>query len=266
MTAPDEGRPSQVERREGVQSVDRAFALLQQLATARDGLGVSELAVRTGLSKSTVHRLAQTLVDGGYVAQDSGTGHYTVGLRLIELVSVYLNSLELQTEARPFLGELTADLHLTAHLGVLEGTDVLYIERLDVVSGVRLTSQIGFRVPAHSSSLGKCLLASMSGGQVATLLGPGPYPRFTPRTLTTLESLQADLREVRRRGWAIDDEEGELRHRCIGAPILDYRGEAIAAVSASGSTAALPASSVPDVAARVRDTARRISRRLGYAA
>jgi DNA-binding IclR family transcriptional regulator len=256
--APDDARG-------GVQSVERAFTLLETLATSRDGLGLGELATATGLSKSTVHRLLRAMVERGYVAHDDRGGRYAVGLRLVEVVSVYLNSLELQTEARPYLRELTAELGLTAHLGVLDGTEVIYVERLDVLDGVRLYSQIGFRVPAHSSSLGKCLLAAMSGAQVERLLGPGPYPRFTPRTLTHLDALRADLVEVRRRGWAIDDEEGELRHRCVGAPILDYRGEAVAAISASGSTAALPVTRVPDVAAAVTRAAVAISRRLGYA-
>lgn len=247
-----------------VQSINRAFGVLEQLSTAKDGLSLTDIAERTGLSKSTAHRIVGSLAAGGYVLREEGTGRYTLGLKLIEIVSYYINSLELQTEARPYLWQLTSELNLTAHLGILEGSDVRYIEKLDLLPGLRLYSQIGLRVPASCSSLGKCLLSGLSGGQLSDVLGPGPFPRYTDRTITDAAKLTEELHRVRARGYAVDDGEFEEDHRCIGAPIYDYRGDVIAAVSASGTWAAIPLRRVPEVAARVQGTADSISRRLGY--
>ena len=247
-----------------IQSINRALDILEELATNKDGLGITALAKTTGLSKSTAHRIAATLVERGYVEHEAVSGGYRLGLKYIEIASYYINSLELQTEARPYLRELTSELGLTAHLGILDAHEVVYVEKLDVFPGIRLYSQIGFRVPAYCSSLGKCLLSGLSGDELEALMANCAYERFTERTITGLTELKTQLRQVRAQGWAIDDEEFSVGHRCVGAPIFDYRGDAIAAVSASGSRSALDDERLPVVIAKVQASARSISQRLGY--
>jgi len=247
-----------------VQLLSRAFAILESLSVAKDGLGVTALAERTGLSKSTVHRIVTSLVEGGYVGKNADTGHYELGIKLIEMVSYYINGLELHTEARPYLRGLTATLNLTTHLGILEGADVLYIEKLDIFPNVRLYSQVGFRVPAYCSSLGKCLLSGLSGGKLDTVLAPCDFVQYTERTITDRSELKRHLVDVRRQGYAVDNEEQEVGHRCIGAPIFDYRGDIVAAISASGSTTVLGDERILPVAEQVKQAALQVSRRLGY--
>jgi len=247
-----------------VQVLNRAFEILEALSVEKDGLGVTALSERTGLSKSTVHRIVASLADGGYVGKNPTTGHYEVGIKLIEMVSYYINGMELHTEARPYLRGLTASLNLTTHLGILEGTEVMYVEKLDIFPNVRLFSQVGFRVPAHCSSLGKCLLSGLPGAELDALLDSRELVRYTQNTITDRDALKAQLAQVRRRGYAVDDQEQELDHRCIGAPIFDYRGEIVAAISASGSTTMLGDERIAPVAEQVKQAALEVSRRLGY--
>ena len=247
----------------GVQSLERALDIIEALSTERDGLGVTELSKRINLHKSTTHRLLSTLASRGYVRRHDN-GSYYLGLRLIETVSCYINSLELQTEARPYVAQITAELGLTAHLGVLEGDQVVYIERMDAVSGIKLYSQIGLRMHAYCSSLGKSLLSGFSSSELAKVMANCSFNRFTPNTISSLEELGQQLKQVRLRGWAIDDMEYDLNNRCIGAPVFDYRGEIIAAISASGPPSILTEGRIPIVADYVKAKAMLISNSLGY--
>lgn len=145
----------------GVQSIERALDIIEALAIEERGLGLSEIAAKVGLHKSTVYRIIETLHKRGYV-EKTHDNNYKIGLKLIEAVSCYINSLELQTEARPYVAQITAHLGLTSHLGVLDGDKVVYIEKMDLISSVKMYSQIGLRMHAYCSSLGKCLLANYS--------------------------------------------------------------------------------------------------------
>ena len=246
-----------------VQSLDRALDIIEALSTEPDGLGVTELGMRVGLHKSTVHRLLATLVQRGYIGRHEN-GNYHLGLKLIEAASYYINSLELQTEARPYVAQISAELGLTAHIGVLEGDQVVYIERMDMLSTVKLYSQIGLRMHAYCSSLGKCLLSAFSTTELAKVMTDCSFNKFTPNTIASFEQLVLDLKQVRKRGWAIDNLEYSLNNRCIAAPIYDYRGEIIAAVSASGQPTVLPSERIEEVAAYVCKKALAISRSMGY--
>lgn len=246
-----------------VQSIDRALDIIEVLSQENDGLGVTEIASRIGLPKSTAHRIIATMAERGYLSR-TDKGVYKIGLKLIEAVSCYINSLELQTEARPYVAQITAELGLTSHLGVLDGDQVVYIEKMDVFSNVRMYSQIGVRVHSYSCSLGKCLLSNYSSQQVRKIMANCSFIRFTKKTLGSVDELIADLDKVRSRGWAIDDEEAEIGHRCIGAPIYDYRGDIIAAISASGPTSILTEDRIESVAQYVRKQALEISKSMGY--
>jgi DNA-binding IclR family transcriptional regulator len=135
---------------------------------------------------------------------------------------------------------------------------------MDVFSGVKLYSQIGLRMHAYCSSLGKCLLSAFSREQLERVLADCSFNRFTANTIASLDELYAELKEVRARGWAMDNLEYSLNNRCIGAPIYDYRGEIIAAISASGPPTVLSEERIEDVAKHVMQAARELSRKLGW--
>ena len=246
-----------------VQSVDRVLDIIEVLSTEHDGIGVTAIANRVGLHKSTAHRLLSTLAARGYVAK-TAEGSYKIGLKLIEAVSCYINSLELQTEARPYLVQMTGELGLTSHLGILDKDQVVYIEKMDVVSSVKMYSQIGLRMHAYCSSLGKCLLSNYSREELNGIMKDCSFIRFTKNTISSIEALHKEMTKVRKLGWAMDNEEFEIGHRCIGAPIYDYKGDIIAAVSASGPTNLLRNERIETVAGKVKEVAMELSRSMGY--
>lgn len=248
---------------ENVRVVDRVFDILEVLATANPSMGLSEIAKATGMSKSTVHRLLSTMCARQYVEKNSDNT-YSIGYKMMETVSQHINSLELLTEAKPFLSDMMRDLDLTAHLGVLDGCDVVYLEKMDIYPNTRLYTQVGYRSPAYCSSIGKCLLACLSGDELENALYLCDFKKYTKNTITDVKEFKRYLKVVRRQGWAMDNEEYELGHRCVGAPIFDYRGSPVAAISASGSTTHLSDERLEMVIQEVKQAAASLSRRLGY--
>ena len=246
----------------GIQVIDRAFDILELLADERDGLGVTDIAARTGLNKSTAHRILSALGARGYVER-SGRGIYRNGLKLVDLASVHLNRVELKTEARPYLRELTARMNLTTHLAILDGTDAVYIDKVAVESSLRLYSQIGRRIPVHCSALGKSLLSGLSERELAALVSGYRFEVFTPTTPADAGVLLRQVAAVRERGYAVDDAEHEPGVRCIAAPIRDYRGKVVAAVSLTGPAEVVCPARETEIADWVVRTARDISRRMG---
>ena len=247
----------------GVQSVDRVLDMIEALAEEQEGLGITELAGRVGLHKSTAHRLISTLAKRNYI-EKTDAGNYKIGMKLIEAVSCYINSLELQTEARPYIADIASHLGLTSHLGVLDGDQVVYIEKMDVVSTVKMYSQIGLRMHAYCSSLGKCLLSNYSKEDLERRMKNCSFIKFTPNTISDMEQLHKEMAKVRKQGWAMDDQEYEMGHRCIGAPIYDYRGDIIASISASGNVRVLTDDRIRETAEYVKQVGLEISRSMGY--
>lgn len=247
----------------GVQSIDRTLDIIEVLAEERTGLGLTEVAKRVDLHKSTAHRLLSTLARRNYVEKNK-SGTYRIGIKLIEAVSCHINSLELQTEARPYIVDITSHLGLTSHLGILDGQHVVYIEKMDVVSTMKMYSQIGVRVHACCSSLGKCLLSNYSKEELEFLLKDCSFPKLTPNTISGMTEFHEEMAKVRKQGWALDDEEFEIGYRCIGAPVYDYRGNIIAAISASGDIRILTDDRIESTAEYVKQVALQISRSMGY--
>ena len=215
------------------------------------------------MSKSTVHRLLSSMCARHYVEKNADNT-YSIGYKLMETVSLHINNLELLTEAKPFLSDLMRDLHLTAHMGILDGCDVVYLEKMDIYPNTRLYTQVGFRSPAYCSSMGKCLLSCLSGDDLEEALYGCDFKRYTPNTITDIREFKRYLRVVRRQGWAMDNEEYQLGHRCVGAPVYDYRGTPVAAISASGSITQLSDRNLEAVIQDVKSAAASLSRRMGY--
>ncbi len=246
-----------------VRVVDRVFDILEALAMSNKPLGLSAIAAQTEISKSTVHRLLASMLARRYVEKNAD-GTYTIGYKLIETVSYNINSLELLTEAKPYLNSVMRELGLTSHLGVLEGCDVIYLERMDIYPSTRLYTQVGYRSPAYCSSIGKCLLACLSKEELEDTFYQYQFEKHTKNTITDMNEFKRHLRVVRSQGWAMDNEEFQIGHRCVGAPIFDYRGEPVAAISASGSITKISDEKLKMIIQQVRDAAMNISKRMGY--
>jgi DNA-binding IclR family transcriptional regulator len=247
----------------GVQSLDRAFDILELLSQARGGASLTEIAGRLGLHTSTAYRLLQALRARGYAEQTASRGVYRLGLELVRLCGQYLNSLELKTEAEPYLRQLSQATGQTVFLSTLQGGEVVYIDKVEQFNSLRKYSIIGQRRPLHCTSLGKALLLGMSEPEIVGFYGGRALEKRTPSTVGSVADLIEDLRRCRRRGWTHDDQEYTLGEQCVGAPIYDYREKVIAAVSASWSMKTSPDAAADAVAGFVMEAAAEISRRMG---
>ncbi len=247
----------------GIQVIDRAFDILETLTMEKEGLGVTEIGNRIGLHKSTVHRILTTMVKRGYVEKNT-YGLYKIGLKFIDISSIYLNNVELKTEAKPFLRELTNKYNQTTHLAILDGAEAVYIDKVDVLNNIRLYSQIGRRVPIHCSAIGKCLISGLTDVELESILNAYSFTSLTEKTIKNKKEYLEQIENVKRLKWSLDDEEHEAGVRCVAAPVFDYRGKIIAAVSISGSFTTITDEKLDEIINDVKATAMEISKRMGW--
>ncbi|MDI3480399.1 MAG: IclR family transcriptional regulator, regulon repressor [Tepidanaerobacteraceae bacterium] len=246
-----------------VQSIERAVKILEQLADEREGLGVTELSRRLSLHKSTVHRLLATLMFFGYVEQNPYTEKYRLGMKLLHLAGTILERMDLRREAHELLKELSSEVNETVHLVVPDGNSAIYIDKIDSNRTIRMYSQIGRKAPMHASAVGKAILAFSPNDFVKKVIDEG-LEKYTAKTITDPGELMKHLENVRKAGYALDDEENEEGIRCIGAPIFDYSGTVIGALSISGSTVTITADKFDFFAQKAVECARSISLKMGW--
>ncbi len=247
-----------------VQSLDRTLDIIELLATSSQGMGVTEIGLKLQLHKSTVHRLINALAQRGYIEKDQRSGLYKIGLKFIEISSHHLHQLELKTEAAPIMRRLAEMTGLVTHLAILDETDVVYIEKVDVVQSLRLYSHIGRRIPVYCSALGKVLLTGQSIARQKQILESINFNPYTENTIQNQETLMVELQKTMQRGWAVDDEEHEAGIRCIAAPVRDFTRKIIAAISISGDSNTLSAERDVTYSAMVIETVEAVSKRMGF--
>ena len=217
-----------------VQVLDRALDLVELLATSESGMSIAELSARTGLPKSTVHRILSSYADRHYVEKNEETSIYFLGHKFVELASLYLNKIVLKTEAAPIMHELATRFNATSYLGVLENNEVMYLERAEQFNSLRLYTQIGKREPLHCTALGKVLMSALPEEEFERKAKNLPYTRYTDRTLTRYEDYAKEVAVVRHNGYALDRGEHGEGSSCLAVPIYDYTRNVIAAMSISG--------------------------------
>ena len=216
----------------GVQSVERIFQLIESLAAHPAGAGLQRLAQDTGLAKSTVHRLLASLVSLGYAAQDEN-GRYRLTLKMFELSSGIVNSMDIMDVAEVHLERLAQRTGEAVHLVIRDGQDIVYIYKTE--SGpMRMSSRVGLRSPLYCTGVGKAILATLPADEVAQIWQHTTPQKLTAHTIVEYDALQAQLTEVRTNGYAIDDEENELGVRCVAVAIPGVGGRADSAFSISG--------------------------------
>jgi DNA-binding IclR family transcriptional regulator len=245
-----------------VRSVDRAAALLLALGESHGEAGVTELARRLGLHKSTASRLLATLEKRGLVEQDEENGKYRLGLVVIRLAERAERTLDLRSIAMPELDRLARATRETTGLGVLDGDLLVTVAQADGPNLVAMGDWTGRSVPLHSVASGKVLLASLPEREIMRLVRRG-LQRFTERTITGLEPLLEDLARVRRRGYATAFGEFDETLNAIATPVHDARGAVVAAVDVWGPTFRVTPGRVPELVQHARETAAAISVRLG---
>ncbi|HEY7524246.1 MAG TPA: IclR family transcriptional regulator [Candidatus Limnocylindrales bacterium] len=248
-----------------VRSVDRAAALLLALGESQGEAGVTELARRLGLHKSTASRLLATLQRRGLVEQDDETGKYRLGIVVIRLAERAERTLDLRGIALPELERLARLTHETTGLGVVDGETLLTVAQVDGPNLIAVGDWTGRSTPLHCVASGKVLMAALPEREVLRLVRRGLHT-YTERTIVQLEPLLEELARVRRRGFATAMGEYEAGLNAVAAPVHDARGTVIAAVDIWGPAFRLTPRRIPELAAQARETAAAISVRIGGAA
>jgi IclR family transcriptional regulator, KDG regulon repressor len=246
-----------------VQAVDHCLQLIEALARNESPRGVTELGAELGLAKSTVHKLLQTLLRRGYAVQDPASGRYRLGLKFLELGGVVQGGLSIRTVAHPHLHALMEATNETVQLGVLEGHEVVYADKIECARTIRMYSRVGRRSPLHCTALGKVLLAYQPDTTLQEI-ADSRLERHAPRTITSPRALRAELQEVREKGYAFDDEEFEEGLRCLAAPARDHTGTVVASLGIAGPAARFEPARRVELIKLLRDAAEAVSRDLGY--
>ena len=246
-----------------VQVLDRALGILESLSKEGPELGPAELSEMLDLHKSTVHRLLMVLERHRLIERRPQNGKYRLGMRLFELGSQAVAQLDLRERAKPYLERVVSETGETAHICILNGDRMLSIVNVESPHTLRTPSTVGQRTPLHCTSVGKTLLAFLPEDEADELITNCELTRYTDRTLTTRMKLKAELKLIRRRGYAMDNGEIEEGLRCLAAPVWDYSGKVIAALSIAGPAFRLTEARIPAVSQVVIDAAKRLSEELG---
>jgi len=247
---------------EGLKSLRKAIRLLETFSIREPRLPLTEIARRAGLPLSTAHRILATLRAEGFVDQ-TDRDQYRLGIRLLELGSIVLSTMELHREALPFIESLAHESGETVHLGILDGTQVVSIEKMDSPHGLASNVTIGKGAPAYCTGVGKALLAFQPDAVVEAVWRQG-LTRHTPNTITSARRLREELARVRTVGYAVDNMEHEVGVRCIAAPILNHTDAVVASLSISGPASRIREEDVRRLAERVKEVAGKLSTQLGH--
>jgi DNA-binding IclR family transcriptional regulator len=243
-------------------AVERALSILEAAAQHREGLTNSEISRKLAIPKSSASYILRTLEKRGYLRRDQETGRYRLGLKILSLGGDAQANLDIADVALPFIRMLVEKIHLTVHLAVLDQGEAVYIEKVEAPGFFKVNTWVGRRMFLHSTSVGKCLLAWLPKLEVETLVKQQGLKKRTPKTITTMSKLLADLEIVKQAGYAVDDEENSLGARCLGAPIFDAMGNVTAALGASGTLTQMDEENIPKIIEALRETSRRIARQM----
>ena len=244
-------------------SIEKAFKILSKLSQSRKyEMGVAELSRTLKMHKSTVHRFLATMEKIGIVEKNKNNGKYRLGLKLFELGSAVCLKEILIDRAREYLEDLHWYLNETVHLAMLKDGKIAYLDKIVADRNFVIVSGIGKRLPAHCTGLGKAMLAFLPRKDVERIIKKHGLPRFTKNTITSKKKLFEELKTIRERGYAIDNEEIEDGLRCIAAPIFDGNGKVVAAVSISGPVSRINEKTIEEYSKYVVKTANRISKEL----
>jgi DNA-binding IclR family transcriptional regulator len=247
-----------------MKSLKKAIEVLEALAEREDGIGISRLSRELNLPKSTIHQILSTFKSVRFVEQNPENKKYYLGLRIFELGNVVQSQLQLGKIAHHYLYNLSRKTNETTYLVILENDRIVYIDCVESTARLRAHPVFGERVPLHCTSVGKAIMAYLPEEKVNKIIHEDGLERFTENTITDPQVLKRELKEIRKRGYAIDNVEHEEGIRCVGAPIRNHQKEVFAAISVSGPSQRFDRSRVLAMAKLVIETAEEISGKMGY--
>ena len=249
----------------GVQSIARIFSIIEVLAAHPKGASLQEISKQSGLAKSTAHRLLASLITLGYAVQDSFSTHYRLTFKMFELSSGIVNDMDILSVAKPHLEKLARHAGAAVHLVIQDGVDIVYLYKAEATTdSTRMSSRVGMRSPMYCTGVGKAILATQSYGETERVWRKSTLKKLTGNTITEFEPFIEQLKQIRMRGYAIDDEENELGIRCVALSLPAMTGRAEAAFSISGLAPLMDADRVAQLAQMCLEAKQAILHDLGW--
>jgi DNA-binding IclR family transcriptional regulator len=245
----------------GAPSVKKAFAILSSVSSSKDGMGVSDLAKKLKIAKSTVHGMTSALEEIGAVMRDPLTKKYKLGFTLLEIGRSAYSQIDLQTSARPVTEKLMEKTQTSVFLGILNWGQVTILDIVESRQQLNITAPVGSIIPLLAGAVGKVFLAAMSEQQAAKIVKSKGLPRFTANSIVDMDVYFSELRQVREKGYAVDDEEYILGVRAVASPLMGL-GQLRSAIWAVGFKASLDEKKMQTLTTETHKAAKTISRRI----
>jgi len=245
---------------ERVKVIEKGLLLLNVIGNSQEPLSLAEITKETGVPKTTTRRILSTLVDYNYLEYDANQ-KYKLGMQILKLGISMLNRNKIKTYAREYAKQLRDKTNLTVFVGVLDGFEIIYIEK--VSANITMVADVGYRAPAYCTAIGQVFLSDLREEDLEKLLGNNELIARTDRTITDRTVLKEKLQEIKRQGYAIDEREHRDEIRCIAAPIKDHTGKTVAAISVSSVVSLYDENKMSEYINHVKETASQISERLG---
>ena len=246
----------------GVQYVDRALLIIETLAEDDEGYRLTDLAVRTGLSPSTVHRLLTTLEKRRFVQFDRDESMWHIGAQSFVVGSTFVRRRNFLTQALPYLRKLRDQTRETANLAGVDDGAMVILTRVESREIMRSVTKVGGRVPMAASGLGKALLSTYSEEDVFAIIRREGMPRLTSKSIVRAGQLCKSLHDIRQQGYSVDDEEALIGLRCVSAVVYDDCSEPLAAISVSGMASRVPSDRFPVLGKLVQEVAAELTKAL----
>jgi DNA-binding IclR family transcriptional regulator len=249
---------------QSVPAADRILTILEMVGHSKRGLRLAEVAEQANMPRSSAHCLLLTLERRGYLHRHEKSGRYMFGLKLFSLASYAISGLEVRELAAPHLAVLMQQTGMTVHMAIMEQHEPVLVSKVDPPGIVRLATWTGKRMDFHCTSVGKAIAAFLPEEKLDELISVRGLPRHNENTVVSGRKLKQQLAQVRKCGYALDDEEEEIGLRCIGVPVFNHEGRVVAAISISGTTGQIHADNVTVLADRAKSAAAAISAALGH--
>ncbi|MGI9103729.1 MAG: IclR family transcriptional regulator [Terriglobales bacterium] len=243
-------------------AVHRTIAILE--AVAARAMSNAEISRKLHIPKSSASYILRALEKHGYLRRDGDSGKYRLGLKILNLGRGALSGVDVREVAQPVMRHLVEHVHITSHLAILDGTQAVYVERVEAPGFIKMDTWIGRRMEVYSTSVGKALAAHLPEAEVQAILRDRGMKKRTATTITNPARFFRELEVVRERGYAFDDEENSPGVRCVAAPVFNAAGEIEAALNITGTTQQVTGETLPRIVEQVKESARRISTHMGY--
>lgn len=257
--------PSETLRTPSLPAVERAMAVLEEIAHSRSGLSLSELTQKLKLPRSSMHCLLVTLERCGYLQRSNGRGRYHFGAKIFSLTNLALGGIGFRDVASPFLRALVRRTGMAVHMAILAHDQAVLIEQVTPAGVSRLATWLGKSLEVHCTALGKALIAYLPEEDLNRIISEHGFTRLNDNTIVSPRKLLDELARTRRNGYSIDDEEADIGMRCIGAPVFNSEGRVVTAISLMGTTEQVTPENLDALCTDLKATAEAISERFGYA-